>query len=256
MNGKKSRFKMNTRPIIGWALFLTFILLVWTSFKWADYIKLFKMGEIRITGAAILEKKAYQKILGPLGKADFNQIKINDVRLLLESNPFVKAARVSRLFPNTLSIEIAERRPIAILNMDPILLIDIDAVIIPDKDNFSQTAPLPVLSGFNQSKELYPYGLETYSVKVKEAAKILKYVMEIYPELYKNLSEITVNKKDEFELILTDRPTRVKLGKQKILEKIQILKQFELSLEGIGRLTDYKLVDMRYNRQVVAREWS
>ncbi|MEE8437711.1 MAG: FtsQ-type POTRA domain-containing protein [Candidatus Neomarinimicrobiota bacterium] len=256
MSRKKSKLKLNSRLIIGWTLFLTFILSVWTSFIWADYISLFKMGEIRITGASILEKKAYQELLGPLGKANFNEIKINDVRLLLESNPFVRAARVSRLFPNTLSIEIAERRPIAILNMDPVLLIDIDAVIMPDKDNYSQSAPLPVLSGFNQSKELYPPGLKTYSVKVKEAAIILKYVMEIYPELYKNLSEISINTKEEYELILANRPTRVKLGKQKIMEKIQILKQFELSLEGVGQLTDYKLVDMRYNRQVVTREWS
>jgi len=256
MKKNKNRFNINSRLIIGWILFLAFLALEWGAISWAKYNSLFDIGKIHISGNSIISKDAYYEQLGPLEKAGFYDIKIDDVRLLLESNPFVKAARVSRQFPNRLSIEIVERKPIAILNMDPILLIDIESVIMPDKNNYSQAAPLPIMSGFNQSKELYQNGLETYSIKVKEAADILKYVMLKYPKLYNNLSEITINKKEEYVLILADMPTRVILGKQNLFEKIQILKQFEISLQGVGQLIDYKMVDMRYKKQVVAREWT
>ena len=56
-------------------------------------------------------------------------------------------------------------------------------------------------------------------------------------------------------IILSDRPTRVILGKKNIITKLNILKTFDKSL-GQRQLTDFRLLDMRYNKQLVAREWT
>ena len=68
------------------------------------------------------------------------------------------------------------------------------------------------------------------------------------------ISELTINKDDEFEIVLSEQPTRVILGKNDIHIKIKILKKFGEAL-GQRQLTDYKLLDMRYSKQLVAREW-
>ena len=81
---------------------------------------------------------------------------------------------------------------------------------------------------------------------------ILKY---FHRDLYENISELTLNKDDEYVLILADRPTRVILGKQNINLKFNILKSFDKAL-GQRQLTDFRLIDMRYNKQLVAREWA
>ena len=76
----------------------------------------------------------------------------------------------------------------------------------------------------------------------------------MYDEFFDQISELTINKDDEFEIILREQPTKVILGKDNIKIKINILKKFNEAL-GQRQLTDYSLLDMRYSKQLVAREW-
>lgn len=133
-------------------------------------------------------------------------------------------------------------------------MIDGDAVILPNH-RYSNSVLIPILSGFNSEKDLYPHGEETYSIKVKEAVSILNQLSDSYPDLYNNISELTLNKDDEYVIILSDKPTRVILGKDNILNKLNILKNFHKAL-GQRQLTDFQLLDMRYNKQLIAREWT
>jgi len=246
--------KINIRVLIGMSLFTTFILTLIFSIKWANYQKIFKLNESIITGYDILNEQDYRKILSQLDYDIIYSTDIVEIRKVLESNPFVKAARVSRHFPNKLNIQIVERKPLGIINLDNQLMIDDEAVILPGK-KYSEDYLIPVLSGFNSAIELYPEGEKTYSIKVKEAVDILKKLSIHYADLYENISELTLNKDDEYVLILADRPTRVVLGKDNISLKFDILKSFDKAL-GQRQLTDFRLIDMRYNKQLVAREWT
>ncbi len=133
-------------------------------------------------------------------------------------------------------------------------MLDSEAVVLPDHP-YSQSVLVPILSGFNTALDLYPEGEKTYSIKVKEAVAILNKLSNGYPTLYENISELTLNSHDEYVIILADRPTRVILGKNDVFSKLNILKNFEEAL-GQRQLTDYRLLDMRYKKQLVAREWS
>ena len=246
--------KINIRVLIGMSLFTTFILTLIFSIKWANYQKIFKLNEPIITGYDILDEQDYRKIISQLDYDIIYSTDVVEIRKVLESNPFVKAARVSRHFPNRINIQIVERKPLGIINLDNQLMIDDEAVVLPGK-KYSEDYLIPVLSGFNSAIELYPEGEKTYSIKVKEAVDILKKLSIHYADLYENISELTLNKDDEYVLILADRPTRVVLGKDNISLKFDILKSFDKAL-GQRQLTDFRLIDMRYNKQLVAREWT
>ena len=70
---------------------------------------------------------------------------------------------------------------------------------------------------------------ETFSIKIKEAVRILRELSTNYRDLYENISELTLNKDDEYVLILADRPTRVILGKENInLKGVMIMDFFSL----------------------------
>ena len=116
-------------------------------------------------------------------------------------------------FPNNIKIQIAEREPLGIINIDNQLMIDNEGIILPG-GSYSENYLIPVLSGFNSAKELYPEGEKTYSIKVKEAVEILKILSLKYPNLYENISELTLNKDDEYVMILDNLPTRVILLKK------------------------------------------
>ena len=251
---KNKKLKINLKLLIGISLFNTFLLLLFFSIKWADYQKIFILNEPIISGHKILDKNAYKSIVDQLNYEIINKADIVEIRKVLEKNPFVKAARVSKHFPNKLNIEIVERKPLGIINIENQLMIDEEAVVLPGK-NYSEDYLIPVLSGFNSAKELYPEGEKTFSIKVKEAVGILRELSTNYKDLYENISELTLNKDDEYVIILADRPTRVILGKDNISQKFNILKSFDKAL-GQRQLTDFRLIDMRYKKQLVAREWA
>ena len=249
---KKNTFSL--RKVVGVGLSLLFLLTLTSAVKWANYRKSFVLTGVDISGYNILEKKDYQVIVSEFKIESINNYKLREISNKIEKNPFVKAVQVSRQFPNVIKINIVERKPLAIINLDEKLMIDNDGFVLPNH-SYGDSVLIPVLSGFNPAKDLYPYGEKTLSIKVKEAISILNQLSKSYNKLYNNISEITLNNNDDYVIILSDRPTRVILGKKNIMTKLNILKTFDKSL-GQRQLTDYRLLDMRYNKQLVAREWT
>ena len=253
----KRKKKKNTELIIGSSLSVMIMLLIYTSFSWSSYTKLSQLKDIRknikITGASIVSEEEFYSQLEILNGVELEEINLREVSLLLENNPYVKAVRVSRQYPSTLSIEIVEREPIAMLNIDPILMLDRDGIILPDQGK-SDDFLIPCLSGFNPAKELYPSGQQTVSVKVQETMWLITRIIDTYPSLYNNISEVTLNANDEYVIILADYPTKVILGNNDIWSKIEILGKFENSLQNKRQLSDYNYLDLRYTNQVIAKE--
>ncbi len=251
---KKKKQKLSLRTIIGVGLSILFFITLIGAVKWANFRQSFEVSDIKISGNQILETSTYESILSTFEVSSIHQANLGEMAKAIEDNPFVKAAQVSRHFPNKMTINIVERNPLAIINLTEKLMIDGDGVVLPDHP-YSNEALIPILSGFNPSTDLYPHGELTFSVKVKEAVSILNQLSNGYPELYENISELTLNNDDEYVIILSDRPTRVVLGKDDIITKLNILKNFDAAL-GQRQLTDFRLLDMRYKKQLVAREWT
>ena len=233
--------------------FIATILLLNLSYKWAEFRNILNIKEVKILGSSLFNND----YLVGFSADSSNRIGSLNVRHLsneLESNPFIKAVRVSKRYPNKIYINIVEREPIAIINNKTKILIDEEAVVMPD-NQYAETALIPILSGFNTANDLYPEGKGTFSIKVKEAVNILRLIKTNYIELFDEISELTINKNDDYEIILSEQPTRVILGKEDISRKIKILSKFGKAL-GQRELTDYRLLDMRYKKQLIAMEWT
>ena len=253
----KHKKKNKIELIIGSSISVIIMLLIYASFSWSSYTKLSQLKDIRknikISGSSIVSEDEFYYQLEILEGVELEEINLREVSLLLERNPYVKAVRVSRHYPSTLSIEIVERQPVAMLNIDPILMIDREGIILPDQGK-SDDYIIPCLSGFNPAKELYPAGKQTYSVKVQETMNLIAKIVDTYPSLYRNISEVTLNANDEYVIILADYPTKVILGNIDIWSKIEILGKFENSLKNKRQLSDYNNLDLRYTNQVIAKE--
>jgi len=249
---KAIRLLLNNLEIIVGSILITTIILL--SFQWGSYRNVFEMDGLLITGENILEKSDYIELVGEIENQSIKDIDLEGLSEKLEQNPFVKAARVSKRYPNLIKVDIVEREPIAILNNKVQLMIDNEAVILPNNP-FTENALIPVLSGFNPANDLYPEGQVTFSIKVKEAIGILNFIQKNYDDFYEEISELTINKNDEYVIILSEQPTKVILGRDNISRKIKILKNFDKAL-GQRQLTSYRLLDVRYSKQLVATEWT
>ncbi len=244
--------KFNLQLLIGTSLVTLIICLIWLAYNWSVYTGLNRLTKIEIQNTHIISQDEYYAYLMPLLEQPINEIDIREIGLFMESHPLVRVARVSRSFPQKLKVEISEREPVAMLNMDPILYVDAEGVVLPDIGNINKKI-FPVLSGFNRDQELYPIGQQTVSIKILEAVLLIDQIVNEYPNLYNNLSEVTLNNSDEFVLILADHPTKVILGVEHLWEKIHILKSFVNALPEANGLGDFSTLDLRYNRQVIAK---
>ena len=251
-NNKKIELLINHRGLMAYSILIAILTIA--SFQWANYRKIFELGELSISGENFLAKNEYNEIIGSIDVKSIKGFDIEDLSERLELNPFVKAVRVSKHYPGAIKIEIVEREPIAIINNKVQLMIDDNAIVLPNNTTIENSL-IPVLSGFNPATDLYPLGQITYSIKVKEAIEILAYIKNNYSDFYDEISELTINKDDEYEIILSEEPTRVILGKNNISKKIKILKNFDKAL-GQRQLTSYRLLDMRYSKQLIAMEWT
>ncbi len=252
MSKRKKKQQMNIRVIISTSLFAWVLTLTVLSFNWSTFTGLNNLEDIEIKGAFIIPADEYMESLAPVLRTPMNDINTRNMSLLLESHPFVHAARISKNYPNKIVVEIVERHPVALLNMDPLLYIDREGIVLPELGNVGEEI-IPIMSGFNSARELYPIGHQTVSQKVSESIALIDYIIEHFPYLYENLSEVTLNSNDEFVLILANYPTKVILGNERMEEKIQILNSFEHTLPEEKGLHNFSSLDLRYNRQVIVK---
>ncbi len=249
---RKKKQKINwIRMIISFISVSMVIALIWTAFWWSEFRNLLVIDQVKFGKTTVLESRVYEATLGNIIGISPEQIRLNDISDLMESHPYVKAARVSHQYPGTIQIEILERQPIALLKMDPMVMLDAEGVVLPTLNNFGDFN-LPVLTNFNPEPELYPAGEKALSVKVRECIDWLSRIQVEYESLYDNLSEMKMTSTNEMELILADHPTHIYLGQDQLWARIEILKQFEEEL-GSKKISDFSYLDMRYENQIIAK---
>lgn len=249
---RKKKQKINwIRMIISFISVSMVIALIWTAFWWSEFRNSLVIDQVKFGKTTVLESRVYEATLGNIIGISPEQIRLNDISDLMESHPYVKAARVSHQYPGTIQIEILERQPIALLKMDPMVMLDAEGVVLPTLNNFGDFN-LPVLTNFNPEPELYPPGKKALSVKVRECIDWLSRIQVEYESLYDNLSEMKMTSTNEMELILADHPTRIYLGQDQLWARIEILKQFEEEL-GSKKISDFSYLDMRYENQIIAK---
>ena len=227
--------------------FLTIILASswWSGLKEDGTIKL------KFSDTNILNIETYESLVSKIIDDKTIENKITKIAQSIEDHPYVKAARVSKQYPSEIRIEIIEREPIAIVNIDPMVFLDEGGFVLPDLGNLNNH-DLPIMSNFNSDIELYPYGGKAMSVKVIECISFLSKLRNQYKRLYDNLSEIKISSNNEIELILADQPTNIYLGNENINSRINILKEFEKELNP-NTISRFSYIDIRYDNQVIAK---
>ena len=237
--------------LVSFVSFSLIIGVIWTAFWWSGFRESLTITQVRFGKTNILNTHIYEAALGDIIGSNPNDIELKAMSDLIESHPYVKAARVSHQYPGMIQIEIIERQPIALLKTEPMVMLDAEGVVLPNVENLGDFN-LPILTNFNPEPDLYPPGQITRSVKVKECIVWLSQIEKEYESLYNNLSEMKISSSNEMELILADHPTQIYLGQDQLWHRIEILKQFEKEL-GQKKISDFAYLDIRYENQIIAK---
>lgn len=176
-------------------------------------------GELRHVGREQIHLVANRGIRG-----NFFTVDLDDVRAAFEKLPWVREARVSRYWPDTLVVELVEHTPLAHWNGNALL--STEGVVF----NTTSEASLPRLTGFNGSSE--------------EVAEAFKRYSRILAPAGMRISELNYSPRRAWRL-KTDSGLEIALGRSEPDVRLErFVRLYQKTGEMLGAEPGY--VDLRY----------
>jgi cell division septal protein FtsQ len=177
--------------LAGRILIFSFILLIGHRF----YLFLledpfFRTREIEVEGCRKVSKEELLGLIKVEGMPNLFTLRLKEISRRLESHPWVEQVKIKKVFPNKLWIQVKERKPIAIVQLEEPYYIDAHGVIfspVGDQDQYDY----PFLTGLTHqalkqdasaTQLLIKKSLEFLSLVEREKRPPLKEISEIHLE--------------------------------------------------------------------------
>lgn len=211
-------------------LLLSFLLFV--GHRVYDHLledRFFCLKEVEIKGCQKLPQEQLLSLIQVEGRPNLFTVAPGEISKRLESHPWIEEVRVRKVFPNKISIQIKERKPIAILQLEDPYYIDSKGVIF---------APVGERDGYN-----YPFftGLtrQTLEREPEQSKRLIMKALELLAALtqrrvspLEEISEIHMEKVFGVECFTKNEGIEVKMGWDRFGEK---LKRFSIIWSDLQR---------------------
>jgi cell division septal protein FtsQ len=151
---------------------------------------MFQVREVEVEGYRKIPKQALLSLVPMEEMENLFTVRLKRIAKRFESHPWVEHVRVRKVFPDKICIQVEERKPIAILQLDEHYYIDSQGVIFSaagEGDGYDY----PFLTGLNRhlmekeeevAKRLIMKALELLRMTEREANHPLKDISEIHME--------------------------------------------------------------------------
>lgn len=188
-------------------------------YKWLSGSEFFQITSIKIEGNRQLSRQQILMLSGVDIRTNLLAFDVKAARAKIESDGWVKSARVERKWPSDLFIKVRERDPVALIRgLRGLFYVDVNGVAFSPV-NPRDDMDFPVISGLEKEVGLYVSGeVKSWGDKKEEIADILRFISyagkgsSALPR--QNISEINLAKDNGYVLYLADRPFPIYLGSQ------------------------------------------
>ncbi len=203
---------------------LIIVILAIAIFLTSFFLPIFNIKHINVTGNAVLSTDNIVLISGIEMGANIFSVNLKNCRERISSNPYVQSVKIERSLPNSLKVEMVERKPVGyILFMGSYILVDKEGYVLEVASSIEKVK-VPLLSGMRFNK--FKIG-EKIEVDDKEKLSIVfDCVKEILRnDLVPNISEIDID--DSYNIrFIVNRNITVNIGEKSELNyKISFLKE-------------------------------
>ena len=191
----------------------------------------FRVREIEVEGCRKIPRETILSLAKVEGMPNLFTVSLREVAKPLESHPWIDHVGVRKVFPNKIMIQVEERKPIAILQLEESYYIDTKGVIfspVGDRDEYDY----PFLTGLTrqlldrdsvEAKSLIMKGLELLRIIEREKGSFLQ-----------EISEIHMEKNYGIKCFTRTEGVEVKMGWDHFEEKLRRLSLIWLDLQRRG----------------------
>jgi cell division protein FtsQ len=209
---------------------------------------LFRIDQVNIIGGSQLRQENILALSDIQTGISTFALDLEMIGSKIEENPWVRSARVERIFPRQVNIVVEERVPAAIVNLGYLYYLDRSGEVFKvlgaeDSLNF------PVVTGFERSDLLANPRLGQEHLK-----KIVALIDDLEKRSSFNLSqvsEIHQEKNGGLTLFTVTGGVKVKLGEGRLTDKLNRLERIYAQLKPRLELLDY--IDLNVDKRIIVR---
>jgi len=208
----------------------------------------FRIDSIRVEGNQRLNKQTLVALSDVKPGMSTFSLDLDLIGRKIAENPWVKEARIQRIFPRQVSIHVIERVPVAIINLGYLYYLDANGVVFKLLDG-GDRLDYPVITGFDAAQ------LE--SGRRKDRLQLLK-VVALVEELGSRsqfglhmVSEIHKEAGGGLSVYTLEDGVRIRLGIDNYKEKLDRLERIYALLQPKMKMLDY--IDLNVDEKVIVR---
>ena len=256
--GTMRRFREDVLPWLKLASLaaaaLAVILVAGHFFLYSPSMRLTKPEQVEVSGNQYVTRDGVVALFAPDRNHSLLNIPLDDRRAQIERISWVKSARVQRVLPDGIRVEVTERRPVAFLRTGSELsLIDAEGVILdrPAQGDFR----LPVVSGLDEGMPQPERGARIHMFQ-----QFLEEIEAVRPGASEQLSEADLASADDLRAMLVPpagsaaataaaQAVLVHFGASDFGARFRLLNENFAQWEAqAGRVSS---IDLRFKKQVV-----
>jgi len=208
----------------------------------------FRVETIRVEGNQRLSEQTLVALSDVQSGVSTFSLDLDLIGRKIAENPWVKEARIQRIFPRQVSIRIVEREPVAIVNLGYLYYLDANGAVFKLLDG-SDSLDYPVITGFDAAQlELGRHKDRTQLLKVVGLIEELGARSQF--GLHK-VSEIHKEAGGDLSVYTLEGGVRIRLGSDKYHEKLDRLERIYALLKPKMKMLDY--IDLNVDEKVIVR---
>jgi cell division septal protein FtsQ len=180
----------------------------------------FRVREVEVEGGRKIPREILLSLTVMEGMPNLFSVKLKDVVKRLESHPWIEQVRVRKVFPHKIVIQVKERKPMAIIQLEELYYVDTQGEIftpVGDRDEYNY----PYVTGLSRRV------LETDPVEAKrliaKALELLRIVSQEKVPPLEEISEIHMEKVFGIHCFTKAEGVEVKMGWEDFEEKLKRL---------------------------------
>lgn len=215
--------------------------LVWSAYANVMASERLKVERVDVRGSRFLSEGEVRELLGPAVGENILGVDIESLKARLRASPWVADATVSRTLPDTLRVDIRERLPLALAELERLYLMDGTGTLIDLYGPRTSGFDLPIVRG------LIGASGEERRDRAEKAGALLRDLGDLAAEI----SELEVEPSGDLKLVLRGKGELLRMGPPPY--RARFLTYLGLREELARRCPDAEYFDLRFKDRIVVK---
>ncbi len=216
----------------------------------------FSLKTVTISGAGHADVAALEAVIRRDFPANLLMMDLYQVRDRLEREPWVERAEVRRVLPSEIVIQVRERVPAVIFELNgELMLADRTGILLDRYDSKYGKLDVPVFKGLagNDPADYRTHQKEN-SARIVLGQNMLRELEAGSPAFVRNISEVDLSDPADVKLLLVDDTAEILLGDRDFLKRFQrLMSNLAQYRELQAQYQEIASVDLRYEGQIIYR---